>query len=312
MISATARQVRLVEVGPRDGLQNEKRTLSAETRIAFVERLAAAGLTSIEIGSFVSPKWVPQMSGSDDVVRRFSNVPRLRTSALVPNLKGMEAALTAGCKEIAVFAAASESFSQKNINCSIAESIDRFRPVVEMAQAHDIAIRGYVSCVMGCPYEGPVSASAVADVTARLHALGCYEISLGDTIGAGTPRQTRELIRACAEATPIDALAGHFHDTYGMAVANVQAAFDAGITVFDASVSGLGGCPYSPGATGNVATEDLVYLFAGLGVHTGVDLDKLIDAGRFIDEQLDRQTASRVARAVNARTAKAAKAAAAA
>ncbi|MCA1322858.1 hydroxymethylglutaryl-CoA lyase [Herbaspirillum sp. alder98] len=289
--------VQLVEVGPRDGLQNEKRMLTPEVRLELIGKLVAAGLTAIEVGSFVSPKWVPQMAGSDQVVRQASGIDGLRASALVPNLKGMEAALAAGCKEIAVFAAASETFSQKNINCSIADSIERFRPVMALAQANGVAVRGYVSCVMGCPYEGPIAPPAVAGVTAQLLALGCYEISLGDTIGAGTPHNTRELVRACAEVAPLSALAGHFHDTWGMAVANVQAAFDAGIRTFDASVSGLGGCPYSPGATGNVATEDLVYLFDGQGVRTGVDLDALIAAGAFIDAWLERPSASRVARA---------------
>ncbi|MFL9923781.1 hydroxymethylglutaryl-CoA lyase [Herbaspirillum lusitanum] len=290
-----AAAVRIVEVGPRDGLQNEKQALPVATRVEFVQKLVAAGLKSIEVGSFVSPKWVPQMSGSDEVLRRLPVAAGVRYTALVPNLKGFEAALASGCKEIAVFAAASESFSRRNINCSVSESIVRFRPVAELAKAHGIALRGYVSCVMGCPYEGDIAPSAVASVAAQLHALGCHEISLGDTIGAGSPRQTRELIRACAAELPLAVLAGHFHDTYGMAVANVDAALNAGVTVFDASVSGLGGCPYSPGATGNVATEELVYLFERLGISTGIDLDKLIDAGRFIDAQLGRSSASKVA-----------------
>ena len=293
-------KVRIVEVGPRDGLQNEAVAVSTETKLALIERLVGAGLKTIEAASFVSPKWVPQMADSGDVMRRLPPALGVTYTALTPNMQGFEAALAAGCKEIAVFAAASESFSQKNINCSIAESIARFRPVVAAAAANDMRVRGYVSCVLGCPYSGEVAPSSVAAVAAMLDDLGCYEISLGDTIGAGTPRKTQAMIEACAAKIPIARLAGHYHDTFGMAVANVYASLQAGMTVFDASVAGLGGCPYSPGASGNVATEDLLYLFEGLGVATGIDLDPLVDTAAWISRQLGREPGSRVARAVGA------------
>lgn len=294
-------RVRLVEVGARDGLQNEARCLPVHTRIALVERLADAGLRSIEAGAFVSPRWVPQMAGSDTVLRGLGRRPGVSYTALVPNLQGLDMALAAGCREVAVFAAASEAFSQKNINCSIAQSLERFEPVLARALEAGVAVRGYVSCVLGCPFTGVVPVEQVVAVTQALYAMGCYEVSLGDTIGSGTPGATTRLIQACADAVPLGALAGHFHDTYGMAVANVQAAWQAGVRVFDSSVSGLGGCPYSPGATGNVATEELVYLFEGQGIATGVDLAKLIEVGVFIDSQLQRSGASRVAQALRAR-----------
>lgn len=293
--------VRLVEVGARDGLQNEARCLPVDTRVALVERLADCGLRTIEAGAFVSPRWVPQMAGSDEVLRQVSPRAGVTYTALVPNLQGLDMALAAGCREVAVFAAASEAFSQKNINCSIAQSLERFEPVLAKAREAGVAVRGYVSCVLGCPFTGAVPVSQVVAVTQALYAMGCYEISLGDTIGTGTPGATRRLIEACAGEVPISALAGHFHDTYGMAVANVQAAWQAGVRVFDSSVSGLGGCPYSPGATGNVATEELVYLFEGQGIATGVDLAKLIEVGVFIDSQLQRSGESRVAKALRAR-----------
>ncbi|PRA34069.1 hydroxymethylglutaryl-CoA lyase [Pseudomonas poae] len=293
--------VRLVEVGARDGLQNEARCLPVDTRVALVERLADCGLRTIEAGAFVSPRWVPQMAGSDEVLRRVSQRPGVIYTALVPNLQGLDMALAAGCREVAVFAAASEAFSQKNINCSIAQSLERFEPVLAKALEQGVAVRGYVSCVLGCPFTGAVPVAQVVAVTQALYAMGCYEISLGDTIGTGTPKATRRLIEACAGSVPVTALAGHFHDTYGMAVANVQAAWQDGVRVFDSSVSGLGGCPYSPGATGNVATEELVYLFEGQGVATGVDLAKLIEVGVFIDSQLQRSGESRVAQALRAR-----------
>lgn len=291
----------MVEVGARDGLQNEARCLPVHTRIALVERLADAGLRSIEAGAFVSPRWVPQMAGSDTVLRGLGRRPGVSYTALVPNLQGLDMALAAGCREVAVFAAASEAFSQKNINCSIAQSLERFEPVLARALEAGVAVRGYVSCVLGCPFTGVVPVEQVVAVTQALYAMGCYEVSLGDTIGSGTPGATTRLIQACADAVPLGALAGHFHDTYGMAVANVQAAWQAGVRVFDSSVSGLGGCPYSPGATGNVATEELVYLFEGQGIATGVDLAKLIKVGVFIDSQLQRSGASRVAQALRAR-----------
>ncbi|EJN19091.1 isopropylmalate/homocitrate/citramalate synthase [Pseudomonas sp. GM78] len=291
----------MVEVGPRDGLQNEARNLSVDTRVALVEGLVAAGLRTIEAGAFVSSRWVPQMAGTDQVLRRLGQRPGVAYTALVPNLQGLEAALAVGCREVAVFAAASEAFSHKNINCSIDESLERFRPVLVKAREAGVAVRGYVSCVLGCPFSGDVSVSQAARVASALYEMGCYEISLGDTIGVGTPRATARLIAACVKEVPIGALAGHFHDTYGMAVANVQAALEAGVRVFDSSVSGLGGCPYSPGATGNVATEELVYLLERQGMDTGVDLEQLIEVGVFIDSQLQRTGGSRVAKAMLAR-----------
>ncbi|SDG90064.1 hydroxymethylglutaryl-CoA lyase [Pseudomonas flavescens] len=288
------RAVRLVEVGARDGLQNEALTLPVEVRVALIERLVAAG-------AFVSPRWVPQMADSDQVLRRLGQRPGVTYTALVPNLKGLDAALQAGCREVAVFAAASEAFSQKNINCSIAESLQRFEPVLGKALEQRVAVRGYVSCVLGCPFSGEVPVAEVVRVARELHAMGCYEISLGDTLGTGTPGKVRALIDACASEVPITALAGHFHDTYGMAVANVQAALEAGVRVFDSSVSGLGGCPYSPGASGNVATEELVYLLEGQGLATGVDLPALLEAGAFIDAALGKPSASRVANALRKR-----------
>ena len=293
--------VRLVEVGARDGLQNEARCLPVDTRVVLVERIADCGLRTIEAGAFVSPRWVPQMAGSDEVLRQVSPRAGVTYTTLVPNLQGLDMALAAGCREVAVFAAASEAFSQKNINCSIAQSLERFEPVLAKAREAGVAVRGYVSCVLGCPFTGAVPVAQVVAVTQALYAMGCYEISLGDTIGTGTPNATRRLIEACAGEVPMSALAGHFHDTYGMAVANVQAAWQAGVRVFDSSVSGLGGCPYSPGATGNVATEELVYLFEGQGIATGVDLAKLIEVGVFIDSQLQRSGESRVAKALRAR-----------
>ncbi|WP_282395980.1 hydroxymethylglutaryl-CoA lyase [Pseudomonas sp. PS01298] len=293
--------VRLVEVGARDGLQNEARSLSVDTRIALVERLADAGLRTIEAGAFVSPRWVPQMADSAAVLRGLGERHGVTYTALVPNLQGLDMALAAGCREVAVFAAASEAFSQKNINCSIAQSLERFEPVLAKALEAGVAVRGYVSCVLGCPFSGAVPVPQVVAVTQALYAMGCYEVSLGDTIGTGTPGATTRLIQACADVVPLSAMAGHFHDTYGMAVANVQAAWQAGVRVFDSSVSGLGGCPYSPGATGNVATEELVYLFEGQGIATGVDLAKLLEVAVFIDNRLQRTGESRVAKALRAR-----------
>ena len=291
----------MVEVGARDGLQNEARSLPVETRVALLEGLVAAGLKTLEAGAFVSPRWVPQMAGTDEVLRRLGRSAGVTYSALVPNLQGLDAALAVGCREVAVFAAASEAFSRKNINCSITESLERFRPVLARAREVGVAVRGYVSCALGCPFSGEVTPGEVARVTTALHEMGCYEISLGDTIGVGTPQATARLIAACATEVPVSALAGHFHDTYGMAVANVQAALEAGVRVFDSSVSGLGGCPYSPGATGNVATEELVYLLERQGLATGVDLERLIEVGVFIDSQLQRVGGSRVAKAMQAR-----------
>lgn len=293
--------VRLVEVGARDGLQNEKRTLHPQIRVQLLEMLADTGLRTLEAGAFVSPRWVPQMAGSDDVLKALSVRPGVTWTALVPNVKGLEAAMAAGCREVAVFAAASEAFSQKNINCSIAQSLARYQDVMVLARDAGVRVRGYVSCVMGCPFTGYVKPEAVAAVSASLFAMGCHEISLGDTLGSGTPAATKSLIDACRQVVPVSALAGHFHDTYGMAIANIHAALEADVRIFDSSVAGLGGCPYSPGATGNVATEDVIYLLNGLGMTHGVDLDALIDAGEFINAQLGRETASRVSRALLAK-----------
>ncbi|MFZ3203341.1 MAG: hydroxymethylglutaryl-CoA lyase [Pseudomonas sp.] len=289
--------VRLVEVGPRDGLQNEKQPIGVADKVHLVDELSAAGLRYIEVGSFVSPKWVPQMAGSAEVFDRIQQLPGVTYAALTPNLKGFEAALQAGVKEVAVFAAASESFSQKNINCSIAESLERFLPLMEAAKQQGIRVRGYVSCVLGCPYEGTIAPAQVADVARELYNMGCYEISLGDTIGAGTAGETRRLIEVVGSKVPCNKLAGHFHDTYGQALANIYASLLEGIEVFDSSVAGLGGCPYAKGATGNVATEDVLYLLNGLGISSGIDMDLLIQAGARICAVLDKPNGSRVARA---------------
>ena len=293
-------EVTIVEVGPRDGLQNEAAPVPVADKVALVEALAEAGLPVVETGAFVSPKWVPQMAGSEEVLRTVKKRPGVRYPVLVPNLKGLEAALAAGAEEIAVFGAASESFSRKNINCSIAESLERFRPVVEGAQAKGARVRGYVSCVLGCPYEGEIAPAAVAGVAAALHGMGCFEISLGDTIGVGTPRKAAAMLAAVTAEVPVTALAMHAHDTYGQALANVLTALELGVRVVDSSVAGLGGCPYAKGASGNLATEDLVWMLDGMGVRTGVDLDAVIAAGRRIGAVLGRPGGSRVARARSA------------
>lgn len=291
------RSVRIVEVGPRDGLQNEAQIVTTAIKIEFIKRLAESGLKSIEATAFVSPQWVPQMADHTEVLRGLPRQQGIRYPVLVPNLRGFEAAVAAGALEVAVFAAASETFSQRNINCTIRESLERFAPVFAGARSAGIAVRGYVSCALGCPFEGEIQPAQVAEVASALFESGCYEISLGDTIGVGTPNRTLALIDKVAERVPIDALAGHFHDTYGQALANIYAALASGVHVFDASVSGLGGCPYAPGAAGNVATEDLLYMLNGMGIESGVDLDRLIAAGSFICGELGRQTQSRVARA---------------
>ncbi|YCH20311.1 hydroxymethylglutaryl-CoA lyase [Pseudomonas sp. D1-3] len=292
--------VRLVEVGPRDGLQNEKQPIGVADKVRLVDDLSAAGLAYIEVGSFVSPKWVPQMAGSTEVFAGIDQRPGVTYAALTPNLQGLQAALQAGVREVAVFAAASEAFSQRNINCSIAESLKRFEPVLDAARQHGVRVRGYVSCVLGCPYEGEVTAEQVAAVAGELRAMGCYEVSLGDTIGVGTAGAVRRLFEVVGRQVPRDRLAGHFHDTYGQALANIHASLLEGIAVFDASVAGLGGCPYAKGATGNVASEDVLYLLQGLGIETGVDLARLIGAGQRISRVLGRESASRVARARSA------------
>ncbi|HXZ00950.1 MAG TPA: hydroxymethylglutaryl-CoA lyase [Stellaceae bacterium] len=297
------RQVRMVEVGPRDGLQNEAQIVPAATKIALIEQLADAGHTMIEAGSFVSPKWIPQMADTAEVLAGLKRKPGVIYSVLVPNMKGFAAALAAGVEEIAIFAAASESFSQRNINCSIAESLERFAPVAEAARRHGLRLRGYISCVVDCPYDGPVAPASVAGVAAGLLTMGCYEISLGDTIGTGTPGRVQAMIERVAEAVPRERLAVHFHDTYGQALANILASLERGIAAVDSSVAGLGGCPYAKGASGNVASEDVLYLLNGLGIRTGVDLGRLAAAGRFISEALGREPASKVARALAAKAA---------
>lgn len=286
--------VKMVEVGPRDGLQNEPQTVPVALRIQLIEGLADAGLKAIEAGSFVSPKWVPQMAGTAEVLAGLRPRPDVSYPVLVPNLQGFTAARAAGAREIAVFAAASESFSRRNINCSIADSLDRFAPVAAAAKQAGVPVRGYISCVLGCPYEGPVATTAVAEVAERLLALGCYEISLGDTIGIGTPAAAAALVDVVADTVPRDRLAVHFHDTYGQALANILACLERGIAVVDSSVAGLGGCPYAKGASGNVASEDVRYMLGGLGIATGVELDKLADSGGLICEYLGRPPASKV------------------
>ncbi|NIX93291.1 hydroxymethylglutaryl-CoA lyase [Pseudomonas fulva] len=294
-------KVRLVEVGPRDGLQNEAQPISVADKVRLVDDLTAAGLGYIEVGSFVSPKWVPQMAGSAEVFASIGQRPGVTYAALAPNLRGFEDAAAAGVKEVAVFAAASEAFSQRNINCSISQSLERFEPIIEAARAQGVRVRGYVSCVLGCPYEGPIRAEQVLPVARALHQMGCYEVSLGDTIGTGTAGDVRRLFEVVADHVPRAQLAGHFHDTYGQALANVYASLLEGISTFDSSVAGLGGCPYAKGATGNVATEDVVYLLDGLGIETGIDLERLIEAGQRISTVLGRANGSRVARARQAR-----------
>lgn len=291
------KQVRIVEVGPRDGLQNEKSLVPTEVKLDLIHRLGSAGLKTIEATSFVSPKWVPQMGDNTAVMRALVRRPGVAYPVLVPNLKGLEQALAAGAEEVAVFGAASEAFSQKNINCSIAESLDRFRPVAEQALAAGLKVRGYVSCVLGCPYQGEVAPKAVAEVIARLADMGCYEVSLGDTIGAGNPASTRRMLEAAAKVLPVERLAGHYHDTWGMAIANIYASLEMGVAVFDSSVAGLGGCPYARGASGNVATEDVVHLLHGLGIETGVDFDSLAGTGQWISEQLGRPAQTKAGRA---------------
>jgi hydroxymethylglutaryl-CoA lyase len=290
--------VRLVEVSPRDGLQNEPGPVIATAiKTKLIDRLADCGLTHIEAASFVSPKWVPQMGDATDVMASINRRPGVRYGALTPNLKGFENALAAGVSEVAVFGAASESFSQKNINCSIAESLERFRPVMNAAHKNRIPVRGYVSTVLGCPYEGDIAPQQVAKVARALHDMGCYEISLGDTIGVGTPLKARRMLEAVAAHVPMEKLAAHFHDTYGQALANLYTVLEEGIAVIDASVAGLGGCPYAKGASGNVATEDVLYLLDGLGIETGVDLQKLVATGEWISQRLGRSNGSKVGQA---------------
>jgi hydroxymethylglutaryl-CoA lyase len=292
---------RLVEVGPRDGLQNEPGEVPTAVKLELIERLADAGLPAVEATAFVSPKWVPQMADHTEVLERIRRKAGVSYPVLTPNLKGFEAARAAGATEVAVFAAATEAFSKKNINCSIAESLERFLPITRAAQQHGIRVRGYVSCVLGCPYEGEVKPERVADVAQALFDMGCYEVSLGDTIGVGTPGKTKAMIEACARRVPLERLAGHYHDTYGQALANIYASLELGVATFDSSIAGLGGCPYAKGASGNVATEDVVYMLHGLGIQTGVDLDKLVGIGQWICGILQREPSSKVNQALSAK-----------
>jgi hydroxymethylglutaryl-CoA lyase len=291
-------RVKVVEVGPRDGLQNEGMAVPTATKLELIQRLAAAGLRHIEATAFVSPRWVPQMADHDAVMRAVPRLPGVTYSALTPNLKGFNAALAAGAQEVAVFGSASEAFSRRNINCSIAESLRRFEDVLDAARRAGIPVRGYVSCVLGCPYQGEVAPAAVAAVAGALHEMGCQEISLGDTIGVGTPLKTQHMLDAVIGRVEVAHLAGHYHDTYGQALANVLASLQMGVAVFDSSVAGLGGCPYAAGASGNLASEDLAYLLHGLGIDTGIDLEALAQAGRFISDVLGRPTRSKVAQAL--------------
>ncbi|NQZ93286.1 MAG: hydroxymethylglutaryl-CoA lyase [Moritella sp.] len=287
-------KVKIVEVGPRDGLQNEVE-ISLSDKISLVNILSHTGLTIIESGSFVSPKWVPQMANSGELFNRIKRTTGVTYSALTPNLIGLNAAIAANVDEVAIFGSASESFSRKNINCSIADSLHQFEPVIKQALAAGLPVRGYVSCTLGCPYEGYISINKVAKVAQQLHDMGCYQISLGDTVGVGTPEAAKAMINAVSQHVPIDNLAVHFHDTYGQALANIYAALQLGISVIDSAVAGLGGCPYAQGASGNVATEDVVYMLNGLGIESGVDLSELIAAGNFICQRLNRPNGSKVA-----------------
>lgn len=295
------RKVKIVEVGPRDGLQNEKENVLAEVKIELVNRLSNAGFANVEAAAFVSPKWVPQMATSAEVMAQIARRPGTIYSALTPNMQGFEAALAAGADEVVIFGAASEAFSQRNINCSIAESIARFEPVAKAAKANGVRLRGSISTAFGCPYQGEVPLDAVADVVARMRDLGCDEIDIADTIGVSTPRKTQAVMLRAAQEFPIERLSGHFHDTYGQALANIYASMEVGIAIFHSSVAGLGGCPYAKGATGNVATEDVLYMMNGLGIETGVDLEQVVDAGQFISQHLERKAVSRAGNAIVAK-----------
>jgi hydroxymethylglutaryl-CoA lyase len=295
------RSVKIVEVGPRDGLQNEKESVPAAVKIELVDRLSRAGFVNVEVASFVSPKWVPQMATSAEVMAGITRRPGTIYSALTPNMQGFEAALAAHADEVVIFGSASEAFSQRNINCSIAESIARFEPVAKAAKEHGLRLRGSISTAFGCPYQGDVPLDAVADVVRRMRDLGCDEIDIADTIGVSTARKTQAVMLRAAQEFPLAQLSGHFHDTYGQALANIYASMEVGVAIFHSSVSGLGGCPYAKGATGNVATEDVLYLMNGLGIETGIDLDQVVDAGLFISEHLGRKSASRAGNAIAAK-----------
>lgn len=299
----TPTDVRIVDVGPRDGLQNHPETVSLDVKVALIEGLADAGLPAIEAGAFVSPKWVPQMADTADVMKAIHRRDGIDYPVLVPNMRGYEAAKSVDCREIAVFAAATETFSQKNINCSIQESLERFKPVVDAASEDGVRVRGYISCVLGCPYEGAVDPVAVAKVARELFEMGCYEVSLGDTIGTGTPQAARSMINAVSADVPVACLGAHFHDTYGQALANLLAVMDLGVQVIDTAIAGLGGCPYAKGASGNVATEDVVYMLNGMGVRTGVDMAALLETSAFISNAIGRKPASKVALALAGRSA---------
>lgn len=295
------KQVKIVEVGPRDGLQNEKETIGAEVKIALVDRLTQAGFSNIEAASFVSPKWVPQMATSAEVMAGITRKPGVIYSALTPNMKGFDAAIAAKADEVVIFGSASEAFSQKNINCSIAESIARFRDVAQAAKQHGVRLRGSISCAFGCPYQGEVSPESVADVVQRMRDLGCDEIDIADTIGVATPRNVHIVMQRAIREFPIERLSGHFHDTYGQGIANIYASLEVGIAIFHSSVAGLGGCPYARGATGNVATEDVLFLMQGLGIDTGIDLNAVVAAGQFISHHLGRKSVSRAGNALAAK-----------
>jgi hydroxymethylglutaryl-CoA lyase len=303
MSTTLPQHVKIVEVGPRDGLQNEKEALSAAVKIELVDRLTRAGFPNIEAASFVSPKWVPQMATSADVMAGIARRPGTLYSALTPNMQGFDAALASRADEVVIFSSASEAFAQKNINCSIAESIARFEPVARAAKDNGLRLRGSISCAFGCPYQGEVPLAAVADVVGRMRDLGCDEIDIADTIGVATPHHTQAVMETAARAFALERIAGHFHDTYGQALANIYASLEIGVAIFHASVAGLGGCPYAKGATGNVATEDVIYMLNGLGIATGVDLDLVVDAGAFIAQQLGRKGASRAGNALLAKRA---------
>jgi len=291
-------KIKIVEVGPRDGLQNEAQNVPAEVKVRLVEMLVDAGLAVVEAGAFVSPKWVPQMAASGDVYAQIDKSANVSYPMLVPNMRGLESAIEYGVEEIALFAATTETFSQKNTNCSIEESIERFTDVVRRAQEHNMRIRGYISCALGCPYEGEVDMDVVVELTKRLHDIGCYEVSVADTIGVGTASKAQALFERLANVVPVEHLAAHFHDTFGQALANIYAVLQCGVSVIDSSVAGLGGCPYAKGATGNVATEDVVYMLDGMAIETGVNMDKLLAAGVYINEFLQREPVSRAASAL--------------
>lgn len=302
-MNSLPRRVKIVEVGPRDGLQNEKETIGADVKIELVNRLTAAGFQNIEAASFVSPKWVPQMATSTEVMAGIIRKPGVIYSALTPNMKGFEAAMAAKVDEVVIFGSASEAFSQKNINCSIAESIERFRDVAQAAKQHGVRLRGSISCSFGCPYQGEVSPESVADVVRRMRDLGCDEIDIADTIGVATPAKIHTVLPRVIREFPIERLSGHYHDTYGQGIANIYASLEVGISIYHSSVSGLGGCPYAKGATGNVATEDVLFLLQGLGIETGIDLDAVVDAGQFISAKLGRKSVSRAGNAIAAKRA---------